>query len=151
MHGKYKQSRIRQLDLATPATYFLRSYRVLIKYCVFLQKLQLLPRQHSAAIVCTKMTSQQERLYTRIASRALKVSYSDVGEGGVAVNCEKTQFFLNTLYIKSFGTEIRLHVYIFLQARISHCFALLLTLFENAWQQELHKIRWGGVETQVCS
>ena len=31
--------------------------------------------------------------------RALKVSYSDVGEGGVAVNCEKTQFFLNTMYI----------------------------------------------------
>ena len=30
--------------------------------------------------------------------RALKVSYSDVGEGWVAVNCEKTQFFLNTLY-----------------------------------------------------
>ena len=29
---------------------------------------------------------------------ALKVSYSDVGEGGVAVNCEKPQFFLNTLY-----------------------------------------------------
>ena len=23
-----------------------------------------------------------------------------VGEGGVAVNCEKTQFFLNTLYLK---------------------------------------------------
>ena len=31
--------------------------------------------------------------------RALKVFYSDVGEGGVAVNCEKTQFFRNTLYI----------------------------------------------------
>ena len=31
--------------------------------------------------------------------RALKVSYSDVEEGRVAVNCEKTQFFLNTLYI----------------------------------------------------
>ena len=30
---------------------------------------------------------------------ALKVSDSDVGEGGVAVNCEKTQYFLNTLYI----------------------------------------------------
>ena len=29
----------------------------------------------------------------------MKVSYSDVGEGGVAVNCEKTQFFLNTLYL----------------------------------------------------
>ena len=28
---------------------------------------------------------------------ALKVFYSDVGEGGVAVNCEKTLFFLNTL------------------------------------------------------
>ena len=25
-------------------------------------------------------------------------SYSDVGEGGLTVNCEKTQFFLNTLY-----------------------------------------------------
>ena len=31
--------------------------------------------------------------------RALKVSYSDVGKGGVAENCEKTQFFLITLYI----------------------------------------------------
>ena len=39
------------------------------------------------------------QLYTRIALRALKVSYSDVSEGGVAVNCEKAQFFLNTLYI----------------------------------------------------
>ena len=29
----------------------------------------------------------------------MKVSYNDVGEGGVAVNCEKTQFFLNTLYV----------------------------------------------------
>ena len=26
-------------------------------------------------------------------------SCSDVGEGGVAVHCEKTQFFLNTLYL----------------------------------------------------
>jgi len=32
--------------------------------------------------------------------RALKVSYSDVGEGGVAVDCEKTKFFMNTLYLK---------------------------------------------------
>ena len=36
-------------------------------------------------------------MYSSIALRALKVSYIDVGEGGVAVNCEKTQFFLNTL------------------------------------------------------
>ena len=27
------------------------------------------------------------------------VSYSDVGEGEVAVNCEKTHFSLNTLYL----------------------------------------------------
>ena len=42
--------------------------------------------------------------------RALKVSYSDVGEGGVAVNREKTQFFLNTLYINEitkFGANIK--------------------------------------------
>ena len=38
-------------------------------------------------------------VYTRIALRALKVSYSDVGEGAFAVNCEKAQFFLNTLYL----------------------------------------------------
>ena len=37
-------------------------------------------------------------LYTRIALRALKVSYSD--DVGVAVNCEtNNQFFLNTLYL----------------------------------------------------
>ena len=36
---------------------------------------------------------------TRIVLRAFKVSNSDVGEGGVAVNCEKAQFFLNTLYV----------------------------------------------------
>ena len=34
---------------------------------------------------------------------AFKVSKSDVGEGGVAVNREKTQFFLNTLYMKNTG------------------------------------------------
>ena len=38
-------------------------------------------------------------MYTRIALKALKVSYSDIGEGRNAVNCEKTQFFLNTLYL----------------------------------------------------
>ena len=30
------------------------------------------------------------------ALRALKVSYSDIGEGGVAVNCEKIKSFLNS-------------------------------------------------------
>ena len=31
--------------------------------------------------------------FTHIAFGALKVSYSDVGEGGVAVNCEKNAIF----------------------------------------------------------
>ena len=30
--------------------------------------------------------------------RALKVSYGDLSEGGIAMIYEKTQFFLNTLY-----------------------------------------------------
>ena len=30
----------------------------------------------------------------------LKVSYSDVGEGGIEVNCEKKQFSMNTLYLQ---------------------------------------------------
>ena len=50
-----------------------------------LESLPPLRRQHSAAIGCTKN-------YQPIA---LKVSYSDVGEGGVAV-----KFFLNTLYLR---------------------------------------------------
>ena len=38
--------------------------------------------------------------YGLYSQETLKVSYSDVGEGGVvAVNCEKTQFFMNTLYL----------------------------------------------------
>ena len=35
----------------------------------------------------------------------LKVSYSDVGEVGVAENCEKIQFFLNTLYLIFWSEE----------------------------------------------
>ena len=38
-------------------------------------------------------TSPSPALYTRIALRALKVSYSDVGEEGVTVNCEKSTIF----------------------------------------------------------
>ena len=54
----------------------------------------------SAAIGCTKSNQPiGVTLHTRNAMRALKVSYGDVGEGGVAVKCEKTIFFLNTLYL----------------------------------------------------
>ena len=75
-----------------------------IKYCVFspriLESLPPLLRQHSVAIGCTKNYQPIGVLYTRITLRDLKVSYSAVGEGGVAVNFEKNpQFFLNTLYV----------------------------------------------------
>ena len=51
-----------------------------------LESLPPLPRQHSASIGCTKN-------YQPIGG-ALKVSYSDVGEGGVvAVNCGKNTIF----------------------------------------------------------
>ena len=40
--------------------------------------------------------------------RALKVSYIDVCEGGVAVNCEKTQFF-NTLYNLPVAVVVLVH------------------------------------------
>ena len=70
-----------------------------VHYVLCFFSLPPIPRQRSAAIGCTKKY-QSIGVYTRIALRALKVSYSDVGEGAVAVNCEKTQFFLNTLYNK---------------------------------------------------
>ena len=62
-----------------------------------LKSLPPLPRQHSAAIGCTENDQPKGVTVTRIALRALKVSYSNVGEEWVAVNCEKTQFFLNIL------------------------------------------------------
>ena len=78
-------------------------YRVLIKYGVFFEEFSKVCHLSLAStrplLVVQKITSQKEWLSTRNAFWALKVSYSDVGEGGVAVNCEKTQFFMNTLYI----------------------------------------------------
>ena len=50
----------------------------------------------STRLLLVVQISQWKRLYTRIALRALKVSCK---EGGVAVNCEKTHFFQNTLYL----------------------------------------------------
>ena len=76
-----------------------------IKYCFFLrilENLPHLPRQHLAAIGCTKNYQPIEG-YNCIALRVLKVSYSDVGEGGVALNCDKLKQLIrqglrNTLY-----------------------------------------------------
>ena len=56
-----------------------------------LESLQPLFRQHSAAIGCTK-NYQPIRATVNIRI-ALRVTYSDVGEGGVEVHFEKTQFF----------------------------------------------------------
>ena len=47
-------------------------------------------------------------MYTRIALRALKVSYRDVGEGRLeVVNCEKTQFsWTPCIFLKSQGFKL---------------------------------------------
>ena len=78
-------------------------YRVFIKYCVFfpriLESLPPLPRQHSAAIGCTKnyqpigMTVDLHSVesFEGLLQRCRR-------EGGVAVNGEKTQYLKNTLY-----------------------------------------------------
>ena len=59
-----------------------------------MERLPPLPRQHSAAIGCTKNYQPiGVTVHHRIVLRALKVSYSDVGEGGVAVKCENNTIF----------------------------------------------------------
>ena len=58
-----------------------------------IESLLPLPRQHSAAIGCTK---NHQPIGVTVH---LPCFESDVGEGGVAVNWEKTQFFLITLYL----------------------------------------------------
>ena len=80
--------------------YFKGCTGCLLNMCVFfLESLQPVPREHWAAIGCTKNYQPIGVTVHSHVLRALKVSYSNEGEGGVAGNCEKTQFFLNTLYI----------------------------------------------------
>ena len=78
-----------------------------IKYCVFfpriLESLSPFPRQHSAAIDCTKTYQPIGVTVHSHCVREVKVSYSDVGEEVVAVNCEKTHFFVNNLYMAKLG------------------------------------------------
>ena len=59
-----------------------------------------LPRQNSTAIGCTIYYQPIGVTVLSHCVERLKFSYSDVGEGGVPVNCEKTQYFLNTLYLE---------------------------------------------------
>ena len=71
-------------------------------------------------------------MYTRIALRALEVDYSDIGE--VAVNCEKTQLFLITLYLRphSFCPSVgplHLRIYRFYERGQNHC--ILFHRFTN--------------------
>ena len=51
-----------------------------------LESLPPLPRQHSAAIGCTKNNQPIGVTIHARCVETLKVSYSEVGEGGVAVN-----------------------------------------------------------------
>ena len=74
------------------------------KYCVYFQEFSKVCHLFLAS---TWLLLAVQKNYQPIGvtvpshcARALKVSYSDVGEGGVAVNCEKIQFFMNTLYIR---------------------------------------------------
>ena len=75
-------------------------YLILCFFPRILESLPPLPHYHSAAIGCTNFQPIGVTVHSHCVENTLKVSYSDVGEGGVAVNSAKTQFFLNTLYQK---------------------------------------------------
>ena len=96
------------------------TYRVFIKYSVFSKNSRNFATSPSPAQGCYW-------LYTRIALRVVKVSYSDVGEGGDAVNCEITQYFLNTLYIW-FIPWIYIHTYIYREPRVTRVTCIFLYL-----------------------
>ena len=69
-----------------------------IKYCVFCH---LSLASTRLLLVVQKIPANRSDCTLVLRWKALKVFYSDVREEGVAVNCEKTQFFLNTLYMLS--------------------------------------------------
>ena len=91
----------------------LHKYRVFIKYCVFFK--------NSRNFATSPSPTLDQPMTVHIALRALKVSYSDVGEGGVGVNCEKNQFFLNTLYLMEsmIGCKLMLRSFFLLLAKTS--------------------------------
>ena len=67
-------------------------HKILCFFPGILENLPPLPRQHSASIGCTKNYQPIGVIVHSIALRALKVYYSIVGEGGVAVNCKRNNF-----------------------------------------------------------
>ena len=67
--------------------------RIFIKYCDFSKILETSPSPALGCYWLYKKLPANRSDYTRIALRALKVPYSDVGDGGVAVNCEKKTIF----------------------------------------------------------
>ena len=78
-------------------------YRVLLNIVFFSKNSRKFATSPSPALGCYLLykklpANRSEYTLALRRVRALKVSYSDVGEGGVVVICEKTQFFLNTLY-----------------------------------------------------
>ena len=73
-------------------------HEILCFFPRILESLPSLPRQHSAVIGCTKNYKPIGVTVYSHCVEGFEGLYSDVGEGGV-VNCEKTQFFMNILYI----------------------------------------------------
>ena len=74
-------------------------HEILCFFPRILESLPSLPRQHSAVIGCAKKYKPIEVTVHSHCVEGFEGLYSDVGKGGVAVNCEKTQFFMNILYI----------------------------------------------------
>ena len=64
-----------------------------------LESLLPLPLQHSAAIACTK---NYQPIGVIVHSHCVESLHRYVGEGWIAVDIGKTQFFLNTLYCRTY-------------------------------------------------
>ena len=78
-------------------------YRVFIKYCVFSKNSRKFATSPTPALGCYWFYKNYQPMGVALHSRCVEsfegLLQQYVGEGGVAVNCEKTQFFLNTLYM----------------------------------------------------
>ena len=69
------------------------SLNIVVFFSRILESLSPLPRQHSAAIGCTKSYQPIGVTVHSNCVESFEVSYSDVIEGAAAVNCEKSSIF----------------------------------------------------------
>ena len=74
----------------------LRNYRVFIKYCFFFRGFS---KVCFVSLASTRLLLVVQKIPANRSDCTLACVQSFEGGGGVAVNCEKTQFFLNTLYL----------------------------------------------------